>query len=90
LSCGRVGYHVTHQEQTIAVILHSQIEVIFEEVKAAAGDSTCCRRTCEEICQPVDEAEVDAVEGVEAEREEVGTEEAPGVDDGAPMLANAA
>jgi len=34
--------------------------------------------------------EGDAEEGVEAEREEVGAEEAPGVDDGAPVLADAA
>jgi hypothetical protein len=54
------------------VILHFQIQVIFQEVKAAAGDSTRCPRTCEEIGQSVDEAEVDAVEGVEAEKEEVG------------------
>ena len=47
----------------------------FQEVEGATGDSTRCRRACEEICQPLDEVEVDAVEGVEAEREEMGAQE---------------
>jgi len=89
-ACGRVDHHVIHQEQTIAVILHFHILVIFQEVKAAAGDSTRRPRRCEEIRQPVDGVDGDAVEGVEAEREEVGAEEAPSVDDGAPVLADAA
>ena len=73
------------------MILHFQnVVVFFYEVEAAARDSSRRRGACEEICQPVDEVEGDAEEGVEAEREEVGAQEAPGVDDGAPVLADAA
>jgi hypothetical protein len=61
-----------------------------DEVEAATQDSARHRGACEEIGHPIDEVEGDAEEGVEAEREEVGTEEAPGVDDGAPVLADAA
>jgi hypothetical protein len=77
LPCGRVDHHVAHQEQTIAVILDFQNGRVrfFQEVEGATGDSTRCRRACEEICQPLDEVEVDAVEGVEAEREEMGAQE---------------
>ena len=64
---------------------------MFQEVKAAAGDSTRCRsRACEEIGQLLEAVEAGAVEGVEAEREEVNTQQAAGVDDGAPVLADAA
>jgi len=73
------------------VILHFQTVVIFQEVKAAAGDSTRCpSRACEEICQLLVGVEAGAVEGVEAEREEVGAQQAASVDDGAPVLADAA
>jgi hypothetical protein len=75
------------------VILHFQNRVIFcmYEVEAAAPrDSARRRGACEEIGHPLDEVKGDAEEGVEAEREEVGVEEAPGIDDGAPALADAA
>jgi hypothetical protein len=61
-----------------------------DEVEAATRDSARHRGACEEIGHPIDEVEGDAEEGVEAEREEVGTEEVSGVDDGAPVLADAA
>jgi hypothetical protein len=47
------------------MMLNLQILVIFQEVKAAVGNPTCCPRACEEICQLLNDVEDDAVEGLE-------------------------
>lgn len=71
---------MTKQERTIVVILDFQNGVMFQEVEADAGDPTCCQGVCEEIREPLDEVEVDAEEGIQAEREEVDEQEVSGID----------
>ena len=90
MSCGRVNHHVVMQEETIAVIHGYRRDVIVvEEVKVAAGDSARRRGACEEERAIEYEVAV-AEESLDAKREEVGVQEASGVDDGAPVLADTA